>query len=361
MACKLQHYISQHLQRGFTDGEGEKAPVWVYRADGKNFRTGTASYGASNYFYSDLPEHPEEETVDQKVTEFEAIIHPWLTELRKAEIGATMDGERAGTLVTHLSVRTAFLQDSFGGAATEMFDAMGDMAGSGQLATMLGIGTDKATKLIMDAAEEKIEEMIATTELRAMPKPFQDMVRNLGRTAALKMARGDMNAAINAQGREVANAFGDITSKVKPTMRDRIGEILSTRPAPPKHVERLAQLDWVLERPEDGDGAILPDCVAVAREASGRVSGYMGADYKQMVAVALPVSSDRLLIGRTGETSHFTNAEMAAASHTAFIANRSSDELKALIPTIGSSPAINLGDEQSGFIADLRSGRIHGE
>lgn len=360
MACKLQHYISQHLQRGFTDGEGAKAPVWVYRADGKNFKTGTAGYGASNYFYSDLPQHPEDETVDQKVTQFEAIIHPWLTELREAEIGSLVDGERAGMLVTHLSVRTAFVRDSFGGAATEMFDAMGEMVGSGQLTTMLGIGTDKATELIMDAAREQVEKMIATTELRDMPQPVQDMVRALAQQMALKMASGGMNAQINEEGREFTKVFEDISSKMKPTMRDRIGKTLSTQPAPPKHVERLAELDWTLEPPEDDAGAILPDCVAVAREASGRVSAYMGTDYKQMVSVALPVSSDRVLIGRATGAPSFTNAELAAASHTAFIASRSTDELKELIPSIGSSPAVHLGDEQSGLIADLRSGRLYG-
>ena len=186
-------------------------------------------------------------------------------------------------------------------------------------------------------------------------------MRTLARMMALNMTNGGMNARLNEKGRAFAKMFADITPKIKPTMRDRIGEILSTQPAPPKRVERLAELDWVLETPQEVTGTILPDCVAVAREASGRVSGYIGADSKQIVAVALPVSSDRLLIGRTGETPSFTNAEMAAASHTAFIANRSSDEFKALIPTIGSSPAINFGDERSGFIADLRSGRIHGE
>ncbi|WP_417482373.1 hypothetical protein [Maricaulis sp.] len=360
MACKLQHYISQHHQRGFTDGQGAKAPVWVYRSDGKVFRTGTAGYGASNYFYSDLPEHPDEVTVDQKVTEFEGVIHPWISQLREAEIGAPVDGARAGSLVTHLSVRTAFLRDSVGGATTEMLDTMGEMAASGHLATLLGIGTKAGAQVIMDAANKQIEEMITKTELASMPTQVQDLMRTLGQLMALNMAAGGMNDEINALGIQSLGMLETVKSQVQPTMRERLGASLMDQPAPLKHVERLAALDWVLEAPLDTEGAILPDCVSVARESSGRVSGYMGTRYEQMIAVALPVSSDRILVGRADAAPSFTNAEMAASSHSAFISNRKSDELASLIQTIGASPAIDLGDEQSGLIADLRSGRIHG-
>lgn len=48
-----QHYIPQHVQRGFkAPGKGRLAKVWLYHCDRPARREATLNVGAQNRFYS---------------------------------------------------------------------------------------------------------------------------------------------------------------------------------------------------------------------------------------------------------------------------------------------------------------------
>ena len=272
--------------------------------------------------------------------------------MRGMPVGAEIDANQAATLVTHLTVRTAYVRDTFTGAAETMLNTMGEMASTGNLATLLGVGSEGGRNLIF----QSLQKELAKSNVQALPAHLREWVSVMAHGMAERMASGDMNQQLHAL---VAESIVSTKQALKPNARESLGAVLFEHPAPEKHVARLRDFHWSLHEPQDSDGAILPDCVAITYAQNGRISAYMGAKYSEITTVALPIASNRVLVGSRNAAAKVTNADLASCSDRAFIASLSSDALRTLVSSIGMRPPVDLGDEHSGLIGDLRAGRIH--
>ena len=113
MSGRKQHYIPQCLLRGFEASRSGKGPqVVVLRRGREPYLSSIEDVAAKRNFYSELS-HDGRKTLDDLITVYESRLGSILTELRASEPGALVDSSLAAELVTHLTVRSAFLRGVF--------------------------------------------------------------------------------------------------------------------------------------------------------------------------------------------------------------------------------------------------------
>ncbi|WP_291709361.1 hypothetical protein [Bradyrhizobium sp.] len=139
----------------------------------------------------------------------------------------------------------------------------------------------------------------------------------------------------------MAALFDTLVAQAPTFIRDGHNKILSTDLAPDGRTEPLRKLVWkVLPCPQDG--FVLPDCVALAVDDQSELRPLMMVDLKEITAVLMPLSTERMLVGCREEATPVPtldefNEAAARASHSFFIAARFDERLKALANRVGES------------------------
>ena len=100
----------------------------------------------------------------------------------------------------------------------------------------------------------------------------------------------------------------------------------------------LREFEWVVEGAPEG-GAILPDCVVIAFDKDGNVGTHLLVGGKNVRAVVMAISPEKLLVGcrpGVGLPRGFEyNAEAARLSHSFFLSARNDEEMSWLQALIG--------------------------
>ncbi len=130
MSGRRHHFIPQFLQRGFASHSTNKDfYTWVYRKGEINpFNSNIKNIGMEGDFYS-----AEKETaLDDAITKAESEFGSFVDDLRKAEETIKIDKLKAAKLIAHLEVRTKNIRINFRNAGThvvnEMVKFLGDTA-----------------------------------------------------------------------------------------------------------------------------------------------------------------------------------------------------------------------------------------
>ena len=120
MSGKRHHFIPQFLQRGFASHNTNKDYyTWVYRkGDINRFNTNIKNVGLEGYFYAE----DKESTLDDIITDAETKYAIFVEELRNNNGVKKIDRKMAANLIAHLEVRTKNLRDSFRNAGTLLLD-----------------------------------------------------------------------------------------------------------------------------------------------------------------------------------------------------------------------------------------------
>lgn len=108
MAGKKQHFIWQHIQRGFASKEHNDFHVWVYRKNLNPERTVTKLHGYEKFFYGD-----EGSLADANITKIENGLSKFVAQTRTLIDGAVVDAKMAGLLVSKLELRSSYLRSEF--------------------------------------------------------------------------------------------------------------------------------------------------------------------------------------------------------------------------------------------------------
>lgn len=280
---RRQHYLPRLLQRGFLDTEsGEAERSWLHRSGGVPRLVGIRDVGVGEYFYSRPV--PGEVTLDDMITDLEGDLSKVIEGYRAAPPGERVDPAVAARTVHHLITRTAHIRSLLTEASTRFFEEIeAVLTAPGQLAAMMGLGSTDLSPLVRD----KVRETAAMLVPLGVPEALSE--RLLAFYLREKAPRH--LAETSAPMRE---AFQNIQPAIAGTVRETHDKILSLDPAEHRWIDRLVQFDWHVA---EAEGLILPDCVGLASGSAGPLAPLLFCDSESAVFVALPVASDRMLIG----------------------------------------------------------------
>jgi hypothetical protein len=327
MAGKNQHHIPKFLQRGFAvlDSGGHK--IWSFHADWEPTKPSSiVSTGSEDYFYSELSSDGSP-TLDDAITDQENPLSDKLIELRSQPVGTNVDPRLAAELVNHLAPRTAHLRQTLERGMRQLVSGAAELiTQQDKFEQLLGLDKPTPTKAFTDGFSEELRKVQQMEQVAELGLPDEVLER-----IAFQQARENFDAAMVEIMPMFDRLFEGFLEGSSDIAREGHNKALSSNHGPNARFDHLATLCWTLT-PAPVEGAILPDCVAVAYTAEG-MSPLMFADQHEASAVAMPISSTIILVGTLAgplpSTRDF-NREAARVSHRFFLAATNDPAIAAL-------------------------------
>ncbi len=274
MAGSNQHYIPRFLLRGFLATDSE---VWVHEP----YRSSLVSIkkaAAEHEFYGS----PGAGSLDERITNFENRGALRLNLFRSAH--GSVDAEWAAKLFVHFAFRSKLIRSLdvqlFLAARTMIRQKFGDQT---WLEKKMGVNKPRLNGRIGKMATEELRRRGVPAEIAP------DLVsKDLGRVP-------DILSEIRE---ELLEHLGGAPSSIwAESARSAHMQVLREEIAPSEHRELLQRFSWRVI-PSGREGRfILPDCISVAFSKGGGALPYLLAEKDQIAAVAMPIASERLLVG----------------------------------------------------------------
>ncbi|MCY3674798.1 MAG: DUF4238 domain-containing protein [Paracoccaceae bacterium] len=329
MAGRKQHFIPQHFQKPFAI-KGSKERIWTYRkGNPKPIPTSISDTAAQRDFYSQ-PSMENVPTLDELITRYEQVLHPKVDELRRLVIGDDIPASEVAELVTHLAMRSSYMRDMVKDAASSMAEAIqavksGKVNGQKINFPKHYVPLAIENQIIEEFEKRKLMELTPVSG-QTVAKLLYFGLREGVDDLLTDAARGIFDYFVEELKRESSS----ISSNAQTT-------ILTDSLAPETRVKRLSELKWTVVEGPDG-GAILPDCTSVVFDGEKWTSLFL-AGIDEIVAVALPLTPDRIALGLVGGASKIDvtdfNTIAADASHTFFLSSSCKPELEQALPKLG--------------------------
>lgn len=334
MAGKDQHYIPQFIQRGFKSRtSGKRDFAWLYRPGREPVERRIRKIGYHPEFYS--PESNDPETLDARITAYENPLSIRVNQWRAAPSSCELDTRAAAELVTHLTLRTLSVRETFWKGFTHLAGSLSErMKDKDAVAQFIGLDSEDGDSLVVNRFDEAIMRnplLRASFQLIGLPdallkRILQSMFREHFSAIYDRMVT-DVN-------RNLASFRPELEETVEESHNRAISELVEDRGAR----DDFLALQWSLEIAPTA-GFILPDCVAISIDREGKHAALFLDRTEDRRVVLLPISSDKMLVGLASDAvlpdvSDF-NARAAACSNGYFIADRENEELERLSATIG--------------------------
>ena len=340
MAGRKQHYIPQAFLKGFASkGSGTSFQVWVFPKDRDPYKCATGGIAAERDFYSG-PSQKGGITLDDEITSYESDLTKKLHHLRAAANSTVIDPKIAAELVVHLSIRTAHIRDSMSGAF-EVFTSELQEKFNDQNWVRRRMGLDKFSRKSLF-----VKEIYKNLEETNVPKLSQSGIAEI----AFEIVQNKFSEFHERLKKFVDLGVEQITCEVPTLVMNAHRKVLTNNVIPPERVSQLSKLKWTLCVSDD-EKFILPDCVAIAISAKGKALPLFFGDHDEPHSIAVPISTDRVLIGSNGHAFKLKklNSTLAQCCRTFFVANEKVDHL-------GLVPAIDTWSDQ--FFKDAIAGAL---
>ena len=343
MAGKNQHFIPRFLQNGFCAPTGDKETYLYHKTRGIRPKS-TRVTGAENYFYS-RPSLDVERTLDDIITDEEAVLTKQMDYLRELPIGAFVDANIAAEMVAHFSVRTRNFREFFGTGGDKLVEEMSDaISDAWNVARLLGLDQPSPNDLWREFFEkrgdgQKIVDMMVQ-EMNA-PKVW---VERFVFMAARELIIFNHSESVSG----FLGLLQDMRFMLKQELPKFHSAALLESRKPQKRLDALTALHWQISSAPD-EGAILPDCVVLGRSGNDKkFASYVMASGTDVEVIVMPISSRKMLVGvRQGATllsmANFNN-EAAANSAEFFVASVRSEHFEALLQEIGTAWSGQIND-----------------
>ncbi|MEA3014810.1 MAG: hypothetical protein QOD42_3355 [Sphingomonadales bacterium] len=324
MSGPNQHHIPQFLQRGFGAArKGKPKDIWQYAKGVAPELRPISKTASGDHFYS--------QALDDKITEAETPLANLYHKVRALPVGSAVAPDSAAELITHLAPRTSHIRESltagFSQFATGARDRFTDPALMEQL---MGLHEDEPSEQFREKLREGLRDM-PQIEHVGLPGPVLERVAFYVAKENFDTAVGDTASLFGPMLSEFAAGSGEMARDGHIRALDEMGD------KPNLRRDLLAGFAWTVERAPEG-GAILPDCVALAYSSDGAGLPLMFVG-KEMDAVVMPLTKDRLLVGRRNGAPDFPigefNTDAAACSQTFFLAHADCAPFETLQPLIG--------------------------
>lgn len=342
MSGPNQHHIPQFLQRSFGVKPKGKKPkeIWVYRWGEKPALDLISKTGSEISFYSP-PAAEGEENLDSKITDAENAISKSYHAIRVLPVGAPVEAKAAADLVTHLAPRAAHLRLSVAAGFLRLAHAARELfTDPANLEQLLGLQEDEPTDRFRQKLDKGLGEAKAQIEAAGLPGPLLERV-------AFYVAKESFDTTVEETIPLLGSVLGGMAMGSSDMIRDGHNCALNDIAGSPNvRRDTLATFEWRIE-PAPADGAILPDCVALAfgPDEPALPLMFVGRD---LHAVVLPLTKSRLLVGRRSDAPRIAladfNRDAAACCHDFFLTDTNSPALVRLAELIGTRSSAYFAD-----------------
>ncbi|HEX6858813.1 MAG TPA: hypothetical protein VF138_01240 [Caulobacteraceae bacterium] len=350
MSGRNQHHIPRFLLRGFLiDPASSSEQVCAYRKGRPPYITGLGGVGAQRDFNS-RPSTDGAITLDDKITDYESYrLSGLVRQLRRLGIGSAADAAVAAEVVGHLAVRTAHMRSVFQVGMTNLIAAAGSAVSDLETVSRL-IGLDAMSP--NETFREKILEHFYADPMFSHLAPAKELMDQL----VFWFARENFGSVFEAQAPELQGVLTQMLASTKDTVRTGHLRAVETSLDKPLRHDELISYGWVIEAAPE-EGSILPDCVAVGINPAGEIQPLLMMASREVSAVVMPLSGDRLLVGRSDADFQLNlsslNGQLAQCSHDFFVAADQQPAFEHLHAQIGSRSTAVLDEAVEAVRVDI--------
>lgn len=288
------------------------------------------SVGASDHFYSD-PAPDGARTLDDDITDIESSVSRTLAAIRDQSVGTAVSSTDATHVVHHLVPRTAHVRVNLERALRMVADGIETILDDdGRIQTLVGLGEDEVNERFRENFADTLSE-IEWIEKLGVPRDIIEKISFIYAKEQYASIATNMRLTMR-------NIFNNWMGKADDLVRRSHNRALQdiTRTSPRSIL--LEKLTWSTQ-PSQNEGAILPDCVALAVDQSGQTMPAMFSDWNQVAAIILPVSPNKLLVGAATEFDVLKlidfNEEAARCSHDFFLSPEANEYMAHLHKLLG--------------------------
>lgn len=326
MAGRNQHHIPRFLQRGFAVVGTGGHKIW--RFDKERLPTAPRSIRSTaceDDFYSEASPTGQR-TLDEEITDLEGPLAKGLSTLRAVPVGTVFESEAAAELVNHLAPRTAHVRQTIERGMRQLASGASELfTDSDRLKALMGIDQPRPNEVFRKHTNDLLQQHEAIASL-GLPDHVIERI-------AFYIAKEQFESSVEGALPSFRNLFRNSMATSGGIAREGHNKGLGKQRDPNARRDFLRTLKWcnVSAPPE---GAILPDCVALAIDHAGFAAPLMLSDVEETVAVIMPLCSKSLLLGVVDDRAlspGFTyNREAARSSHRFFLADNNSTSVQAL-------------------------------
>lgn len=339
MSGSKQHFIPQSLLKAFGVRRGKSTFVVAYTYHRGIFTPATDGIAAERHFYSELGVEGGDETLDDRITEYEAPLATVLSKLRSLGDGDSADPAEAAALVTHLAVRNDHFRKAVTSTGAKLVDIVANQFIDPDSArALLGLDSDVPQGPFAEQLKEAFDQYQPLIDMLGMDRAtfdkwaFENIKSNF--VAMHEETIGPITDAVAAMAEVLPNTAANAQRKA-----------LNDDLVPARRVEVMTTLAWRVVH--SAELLILPDCVAIGFDANWNGLPLMVIDCDVLSVVAMPIASDRLLVGADGTSPNLPeglNATMAGCAWDFFVARDRTEKLEKLRGALRSLVAPHLDE-----------------
>jgi hypothetical protein len=338
MAGKVQHEIPRLYLRGFLiPDENGAERVFVFRRGGTFFASSIERAAAEKYFYS-RPSNNKDETLDDRITQYEARrLGSLVRQLRGARVGSIVDAGVAAEITAHLTTRNAHLRGTFAHGVTRLVTTASRVLSEEEsFRRFLGLDRPVPSDVLRRALAEAIE---SEPKFAALGVPSALLER-----AAFTLARENFPEFSGTEGRMLRAVLAELSAEASEIARRGHTKGLEKTIVPESRAKNLGTLQWQVVATKSD--IILPDCVALAINASAQPVPLMMAASGDIDAVVLPLTSRTALLARQNESCGYDiegfNSAAASCSYYYFVSPSCAPDIRALQDLIGTRSVLAI-------------------
>ncbi|CAN7337894.1 DUF4238 domain-containing protein [Polaromonas sp. LjRoot131] len=351
MAGRKQHYLPQHLLRGFEASRtGKKSQVVVNKKGTTAYKTSTEGVAAQRDFYSQ-PGDGVTDTLDDIITDFEStIFNPFLDRVRTAPPNEPVDSEDAASAVVHLTIRAAHLRGSFAHLARKMVTRFDEILKNPEhVRELFGVDSTSPKSLLAEEIQRTFDEL-PSAALTAKERGILE-----------KMAHFRAREKLGAQMPKSATVMREYLSMLEEAVPNMVVQghtkALEQSLVPTARLDSLKKLHWKVFAVESPDHFVLPDCVAVACAPSGQLQPVAMSPNEEISWIAMPVSATQVLVGYGGQEPPILsnlNEHFAKCSIEFFVSSILRPDIETLTTHIGEALELATRDLMEESFAAVR-------
>lgn len=333
-----QHFLPRFLLKGFASRElGREIYTWVYQGDRRVFETNIKNVGTEKHFYG----HSGENSVDEKITAEENEYAQLIEKLRGTNDPSPVDDISIPYFITHLSIRTRNIRDSFAQTATHVIDSINSsIFNPGTLKKLLA----QNQPLIRAEIEKALEHLSLP---RVQRQTFVDFL--------LKLASSETEEQQEFLESMMQPFFETAQTVIPKSIKEGQIKALSQSVAPAPRAADYQNLKWYVRRANTD--LILGDsgCFFEIDEKKGYRP--LNDRFDTIRHVYLPISTNRMLVGCAEEAPPeldevSLNNAAASCSRDFFIGNKQSTDWIELQTSVRKTASLLSQDDVDQMLND---------
>ncbi len=336
MAGIRHHILPKFLLKGFASRtEGKAVFTWVHRKGGKVFEASVVDVAVERHFYG----KDEEFNLDESITEIESGFGALLDQLRREANGFELPPTTIADLVTHLSIRTKHLRESFVETSENLLGLLtGYLSNPDNFGAWLFDYYRRHPEVIKESVDKALTKMELTRPQRRI---LRRKLLNLHPEALF--AETD----ISQQALMFSGALAMVLDKLPEIVKGSHIKAMAKSLVPEPRAEQYRNLRWVVYKSEVP--LILGDVGCLFELERNRFVSTSGKE-DHLIRVFLPIAVDTLIVGtlasELGDVDiERVNTISASISLDFFVSSESSQRTQALSSVIGERAEILSRDE----------------